>query len=85
VVLASLSYLMYVLVSSYVRRARYMAYRRRDVSECDQWLSFLLSPAVSLLYTFVLTPVQYYALTQLRSWSWRTRGEPLEQQVSVTA
>jgi hyaluronan synthase len=63
---------------SWVRSIRYVALRRNDMRTRDQWISAAMAPLISVLYTFVLTPVRYYSLLKVRESSWRTR-----QQVEV--
>ncbi len=70
----AVAFVLYVGLASYVRAARYVAFRRSDMTGAQQTRVFLLSPLVSVLYTFVLVPVRYFALTKLRSSSWRTRA-----------
>ena len=69
------AFTLFVALVSYVRSARYLAFRRADMTAAQQIQVFALSPLVSVLYTFVLVPVRYYALIRLRSQEWGTRSQ----------
>jgi hyaluronan synthase len=77
----------YVGVVSYLRAARYVAFRRADMATGAQLAVYALSPLVSLLYLVFLTPLRYYAMTRLRTSHWRTRAqvEPIRVEPALDA
>ncbi len=77
---AMIVYFGYMAVISYVRSIRYLTVPRPDMSMKDRLLSVAISPLISILYTFILTPVRYYSVLRSKENKWGTR-----QQVEVSA
>ncbi len=73
-------YFAYMTVISYIRSIRYLGVERHDMSMGNKIASMAISPLISVLYTFVLTPVRYYSMLKVRENKWGTR-----QTVEVSA
>jgi hyaluronan synthase len=77
---AMLAYAIYMAAISYFRSIRFLFLDRKDMTTRDKAISVAISPLISLLYTFVLTPVRYYSVLKSRDAKWGTR-----QQIEVEA
>jgi hyaluronan synthase len=70
-----LAYFTYMTFLSYIRCLRYLTYSRADMTMRDKFTSVALAPLISLLYTFVLHPVRWYAILKSTDAKWGTRTQ----------
>lgn len=67
------AYFAYMSILSWVRSIRYLTFKREDMSGKQKFFSVLCAPLVSVIYTFVLTPVRYLSVIKVTEASWGTR------------